>query len=214
MWKGASCRKRIPAGAARLGAGAVACLLLAGCASAARLTEASEERDRLARENARLRRLAAEQQVRIEELIEALGIAPAAGGPAPAAPPPPPPAWEVAAEASPLAPGLAPVLDEDVRDVRPPGAGEDAGDEGTLRVARWYAGRGRTSEALDAYTRLIEEHPFSPLLPQAFLERGRLRLRGGDLAGALADFDTVSEAFPGSPLAAEARREGEAVRRR
>lgn len=101
--------------------------------------------------------------------------------------------------------------DEDVTASAPAGGNSSTAD-GLLRVAQSYASAGNTRQAIDAYTRLIADNPFSQVLPQAFLERGRLRLRAGDRRGALEDFDTVVEAFPASPQASEARRQGGLLR--
>jgi regulator of sirC expression with transglutaminase-like and TPR domain len=65
---------------------------------------------------------------------------------------------------------------------------------------------------MDAYTRLINDFPFSPHLPEAFLERGKLRRAAGDRPGALSDFDTVAEACPRSAEAGEARRRAASLR--
>jgi len=196
--------------------------LTSGCVPSARHQEVAAERDRLARENLELRRSLAEQQVRTEEALEALPgwrppqaaradrpVPPDARGVEPAPPAPP---RAVAPEGFASSPPA--IMDEDLRTTIIPGPETSEGAEGILRVARRYAAAGRVREAIDAYNRLIDDYPFSPLLPEAFLGRGRLRLSGGDSRGALADFDTVAEAFPASGQAREARRQAEILRSR
>ncbi len=200
--------------------GALSLLLasLAGCVPAARHRDAVAELEKLLRENLELRRDVAEQRVRLEEALEALGIRPpgqAAGstaraltGGAPAPDARPDPIGGGATPASILPPpDIGEIDEEEIRDAAPPsGAPADEGER-TIWVARRYRDEGRMPEAIEAYGRFIREHPFSPLLPEAFLERGRARLRAGDRPGALEDLRTVVEAFPGSPLVREARLE-------
>jgi len=194
----------------------VAAFLTAGCVSSAQHRSVLEERDRLARENEDLRRSLAEQKVRAEEALEALraGGRPAAAEagrePTSEAVQPPPAAPPAGPQG--IAPPPAAVEDEDLRSV-PPGSGA-AGEEGLLRAARAHAAAGRPREAIDVYSRLIQDYPFSPTLPEAFLERGREKLKTGDRTGALEDFDAVAEAFPRSAQALEARRLGDSLRRR
>jgi len=193
----------------------LACLPFPGCISSARYQEAIAERDRLARENLELQRSLVEQKVRAAEAAEAAGLTtrPAAQAPAPSVPGPAETPSQESTASLPLGLTSSPaaIADEDIRDAVPGGA--DTGSaEGILKVARAYASSRRTREAMDAYTRLITDYPFSPLLPVAFLERGRLRLTSGDRAGALEDFDTIAEAFPASPQAGEARRQGNLLR--
>ena len=209
------------AGAAFL---ATVAVLSSGCVSSARYQHAVDERDRLGRENLELRRNIAEQEVRAEEIAEVRGavgrtsdlleLEPAsldAGTPGVAVPdrvftiPSSSPQGFDAASPE--------ISDEDVRSGHIPGSQASKADESTLALARRYAGAGKPREAVDTLTRLVMEHPFSSLLPEAFLERGRLRLILGDHAGSLADFDTVAEAFPSSPLASVARKESASLRR-
>jgi tetratricopeptide (TPR) repeat protein len=184
-----------------------------GCVSSARYRSAIAEQDRLAKENL------AEERVRAQEVQDALvgrrpGDARGATGAQPESS-----SGGVRTTSSP-SPAIAPeglsaptplIGDEDVTASAPAG-GNSATADGLLRVAQSYASAGNTRQAIDAYTRLIADNPFSPVLPQAFLERGRLRLRAGERRGALEDFDTVVEAFPASPQASEARRQGDFLR--
>ena len=193
----------------------VAAFLTAGCVSSAQHRSVLEERDRLARENEDLRRSLAEQKVRAEEALEALRaggrpVAAETGGGQTSELAQPPPASPDGPQG--IAPPPAAVEDEDLRSV-PPGSGA-AGEEGLLRAARAHAAAGRPREAIDVYSRLIQDYPFSPTLPEAFLERGREKLKTGDRTGALEDFDAVAEAFPRSAQALEARRLGDSLRRR
>lgn len=187
--------------------------LLSGCVSSARHDAVVVERNRLRRENERLQREAVEHRVRAEEALEALR-AERGERPAPAAAPSAPPPREASdplpearpAPAHPQGRDRQAILEEDLRDAPPPNPAPSRGEEGILRVARRYTEIGRIQQAIDAYTRLMTDYPFSPHLPEAFLARGRLRQARGDDRGALADFDTVAEAFPKSPQAPEARR--------
>jgi len=193
---------------------------LAGCIPAARHREALAELERLRRENLDLRRDLAEQRVRLEETMEAAGSLPAgAAGRSRAPASPQGQALEQGAGATVGAGGSPPVPggfrdpeggeieEEEIRDPSaPPGAAPEEGDR-TLWVARRYREEGRMAEAIEAYGSFIRDYPFSPLLPEAFMERGGARLAAGDRRGALEDLRTVVEAFPGSPLAGEARKE-------
>jgi tetratricopeptide (TPR) repeat protein len=190
-----------------------------GCVSSARYRSAVAQQERLAKENLELQRNLAEERVRAQEVQDALagrrpgdargatGAQPgsSAGGVRTASSPSPALAPEGLSAPTPL------IGDEDVTASAPAG-GNSATADGLLRVAQSYASAGNTRQAIDAYTRLIADNPFSPVLPQAFLERGRLRLRAGERKGALEDFDTVVEAFPASPQASEARRQGGLLR--
>ncbi|MBI3449637.1 MAG: tetratricopeptide repeat protein [Acidobacteria bacterium] len=186
----------------------------AACVSTANYRAAVAEKERVQRENFELRRSLAEARVRAQEALEASsGAAPPArstgatdnragadGGVVPAA---------IAPEG--FAGPSTPISDEDVR--RPESAAPAAsGADGLLRAARSYISSGKPREAIDVLTRLISDFPFSPLLPEAFLERASARLGLGDRHGALEDFDTVTEAFPASPRAAEARRQASLLR--
>lgn len=195
----------------------VALPFLPACVPAVRHREALADLERLRRENLDLRRDLAEQRVRLEESIEAAGgIPPGASRQSgtPASPqglaPGDGPGTSVAAGGPP--PGVrdpygGEIEEEEIRDPAPPsGAGSEGGGR-TLWVARRYRDEGRMDEAIEAYGSFIRDFPFSPLLPEAFMERGRARLAAGDRRGGLEDFRTVVEAFPGSPLAGEARRE-------
>jgi len=198
----------------------VLALLLTACVSSARHQQVLDESARLLRENTDLRQRLAEERVRREEALEAMRRVPASGAPPSAPsiqepelspstgaggglPAPPGGAPDSAEPASPAAAGQ--FTEEDLRGS--PGVDLDraADDDGILRVARHYRDRGQARQALDAYTRLIKEYPFSPLLPGAFLERGLVREREGDREGALSDFLTVAEAFPDSSEASQAR---------
>jgi tetratricopeptide (TPR) repeat protein len=106
------------------------------------------------------------------------------------------------------------IVDEDIHDPRNTRTTDTSGPEGILRVARAHRSAGRNQQAIDAYSRLVSDYPFSSRLPEAFLERGLVRLSRGDRTGALIDFDTVAEAFPATPQASEARRQGALLRRR
>jgi TolA-binding protein len=195
--------------------------LLAGCVSSARHDAVVAERDRLRRENEMLRREAAEDRVRIEEALEALReqrgarrSSPAPGTPAPPSEARTSPGPASAAPVPPREPDSGAILEQDLRDAAPPDPEPSADEEGTLRAARRYTEMGRTEQAMDAFTRLIKDYPFSARLPEAFLARGKLRQVHGDDRGALADFETVVEAFPRSPQAAEARQLAAALRNR
>lgn len=193
-------------------------VLLAGCVSSARHDAVVAERDQLRRENERLRREAVEHRVRAEEALEALR-AERGERPAPSPAPPPGEASDpLPPQARPAPPSrdrdLPEILEEDLRGATPPDPGHSQGEEGILRVARRYTEIGRIQQAIDAYTRLVADYPFSPHLPEAFLARGKLRQAQGDDRGALEDFDTVAEAFPRSPQAPEARRLGAMLRDR
>ena len=199
----------------------VVVLLAPACVPAVRHDKAVAEIDRLRRENLELRKDLAEQTVRLQELVEAVrGGAPAAPAKEPAAGQPPTagpagtaPAWTGDGSRTPASVATFPPLDAiQEEQIRDPGAGGPA-DEGerTLWVARQYAGEGKTAESLEAYTKFIQNYPFSPLLPEAFLERGRGRLKTGDRQGARDDFMTIVEAFPDSRLVPEARREASAL---
>lgn len=197
----------------------LATLAIAACTPTSQYRDLLAEKERLARENDELRRTIAEQKVRVDEAMEALhrhgqpstATAPAQAGSSSVE--------SSAAGANSFPQGFAPetvkIQDEDIREVPAiGGAGAPATSDGVLRVARSYAAQGKSRQAIDAYTRLIQDDPFSSLLPEAFLERGKLKIGLGDREGALADFDTVVEAYPRSPIAAEARRQGDALRRR
>jgi TolA-binding protein len=193
-------------------------LLAPSCVPGARYREVLAERDRLAKANLELQRTLTEERVRAQEAAEAhqggaaaTGAAygkargPASGSDPSSAQPPAALAPEGLAPASPA------IADEDVH-TQGQGALPADGAAGILKVARSYSSAGRKREAIDAYTRLVSDYPFSSLLPEAFIERARLRLAAGDRSGALEDFDTVAEAFPSSPWAAEARRQGDLLR--
>jgi tetratricopeptide (TPR) repeat protein len=206
--------------ARRLGTPAIllASLALAACTPMSQYRDLLAEKERLARENDELRRTVAEQKVRVEEAMEALhrqGLGSAGAAPVQQVPSS---VDTASAGVETIEPGFAPeaarIQDEDIREAPPIGVPAASNSDAVLRVARSYAAQGKTRQAIDAYTRLIQDDPFSSLLPEAFLERGKLKLGLGDRDGALADFDTVVEAYPRSPLAAEARRQGDSLRRR
>lgn len=192
-------------------------LVLPACVSTARHQRAVDEAAKLRRENTELREELTRERVLRQEAVEAMSRA--SGGTQRAAPVPVPPragdaasgpAWPSAAGAPAATPaGAAQAGSIQVEDLE--GSPEASlagveGDEGVLRVARHYRDRGRAREALEAYTRLIKDYPFSPLLAGAFMERGLVRESQGDLDGARSDFETVSQAFPDSPEAPVARR--------
>ncbi|HZE89490.1 MAG TPA: tetratricopeptide repeat protein [Verrucomicrobiae bacterium] len=206
----------LPVLSSRIGVSLLLLLVPAtGCVTTAEYRAAVAEKERVQRENLELRRSLAEARVRADEAVEASsGTASVARGAGSAESRPGPEGGGVAPAA--VAPeGLrgpaATISDEDVRGPEsavPPAAGAD----GLLRAARSYVGAGKRREAVDVFTRLISDFPFSPLLADAFFERGSARLSLGDRHGALEDFDTVSEAFPASPRAAEARRQASLLR--
>ena len=191
-------------------------MVTAGCVSAAKHEQALKEIDQLRKENVELRRDLAERQVRLEELREREGVA-SAGGESAAPVTGAPSSGEPAAGASPgTAPGtpavagqapLPVIQEEEVREPQAEPGDEGERGEGTLWVARHYRDAGKISEAIEAYSKFIQSYPFSPLLPNAFMERAAVRLKSGDRQGASDDFQTVVEAFPSSPLAARARQE-------
>jgi len=190
-----------------------------GCVSSARYRAAVAEEDRLAKENLKLQRTLAEERVRAQEAQDTLmGRRPDEGRGATVASASSPGGGS--GSSSPSTTAIAPeglsaptpsIGDEDVTASSPMG-GDSARVDGLLRVARSYGSAGKTREAIDSYTHLIADNPFSPLLPQALLERAHLRLKTGDRRGALEDFDTVAEAFPASQQASEARRQGDLLR--
>jgi len=197
-------------------------LLFPSCVSSARHQRAVDEAARLRQENLELRRRLTEETVLREEAQEAeraSGVArtrssteaPAAASASPAPRPAVPAAGPAAAT-----PGEAArqgrILEEDLQGTPEASLGSAEGDDGILRVARHYRDRGQAREALEAYTRLIKEYPFSPLLPGAFMERGQVRERQGDRQGALSDYQTVAQAFPNSPEASLARRKAASLR--
>jgi len=195
----------------------IALLLFPSCVSSARHQRALDEADKLRRENTKLRQELTEERVLREEATEA--VRRASGGqqyPAQAAAPAREPAASPASSAprSPASPASTPAEAASAAGIQvenlegsPEASLEGAeGDDGILRVARHYRDRGRAREALEAYTRLIKDYPFSPLLASAFMERGLLRESQGDLTGARSDLETVTQAFPDSPEASGARR--------
>jgi TolA-binding protein len=201
---------------------ATALLLLAaaGCVTATKHDQALKEIDRLRKENLELRRDLAERQVRLQELREQEGLAsPATTAAGPVAPATGKPSGEgspagsspaTAAGTPVAAAGQAPlpaIQEEEVREPQPEPGAEGERGERTLWVARHYRDAGKISQAIEAYSKFIQSYPFSPLLPDAFMERADARLKSGDRQGASDDFQTVVEAFPSSPLAARARRE-------
>lgn len=211
---------RLQASLKPLTVAATAILLAAtGCVSSAKHEQALVEIDQLRKENLELRRDLAERKVRLEELREREGIAstgarPAApatrspsdggspAGPSPGAAPGTPVVAAAAGQAPPPA-----IQEEEVREPQPEPGNEGERGEGTLWVARHYRDAGKIPEAIEAYSKFIQSYPFSPLLPNAFMERAAARLKSGDRQGASDDFQTVVEAFPSSPLAARARQE-------
>jgi tetratricopeptide (TPR) repeat protein len=104
------------------------------------------------------------------------------------------------------------ITEEDLQGTPAASPAPPAGAEGILRVARHYRDRRQFQEAQEAYSRLISDFSFSPLLPGAFMERGLIREKMGNYPGALADFDTVAQAFPGSPEARKARQRAQILR--
>jgi len=195
----------------------IALLLLPACVSTARHQRALDEMDKLRRENTKLREELTEEKVRREEATEAARratggqeySAPAADPARAAAPRPVPQAStpQPATASTPAEAASAAGIQVENLEGSPEASREGAeGDDGILKVARHYRDRGRPREALEAYTRLIKDYPFSPLLARAFMERGLLRESQGDLAGARSDLETVAQAFPDSPEAPSARR--------
>jgi TolA-binding protein len=195
-----------------------ACALLplpaAGCVSSARHRAAAAEVERLRRENLELRRDLAEQRVRLQESLEALRSAPPSSKRQTPGTPSDgdrvgittSPGLSRSAAATKL-PELPEIDEEEIRDPEPRLAAAGETGERILWVARRYRDEGRLQASIDAYGRFIRDFPFSPLLPEALVERGRTRLKTGDRRGALDDFRTVVEAFPSSRLAPEASRE-------
>lgn len=189
-----------------------------GCVSSARHQRVLEELERLRQANLELQRDLAEQRVRLQEMAEARLHEAGRRNPLPEAADPPDsaasldePAAGTPASVAP-GPGLSPrpsIEEELILDARPDQAVPGQEGERLLWVARRYGRQGSLTASIDAYSRFIKDYPFSPLLPEAFVERARARLKTGDRSGALEDYRTVIEAFPSSPLVGEARREAD-----
>jgi tetratricopeptide (TPR) repeat protein len=183
-----------------------------------------DDLERLKRENVELKRDLAEQRVRLSEILDSGRVPPVTRGARVGEAAPAPSEGAEARADSGRRPSLTPasvapsgstlggeaagaIEEESITEPgKAPGEEEPEGER-TLWVARQYGDQGRNREAIDAYGRFIRDFPFSPLLPEAFVERARARLKTGDRQGALEDYRTVAEAFPESRLAAEARRE-------
>ncbi|RMG43586.1 MAG: hypothetical protein D6718_11935 [Acidobacteria bacterium] len=65
------------------------------------------------------------------------------------------------------------------------------------------SGQGGTAEAAWLVAKLLETHPDDPLL---LWRRGEIRRRGGDVEGAIADFEQLARRHPGHPAGIRARR--------
>lgn len=71
----------------------------------------------------------------------------------------------------------------------------------------WIAEKAREYDpelAEAAYNTILEDHPEADSVLMVFLDRGRLRMANGDLAGALADFEEAERQFSTDPDISEA----------
>lgn len=74
-----------------------------------------------------------------------------------------------------------------------------------LYVAEYYLGRGHPDAAIMRLETLLENYRGSSLEPQALMLMGRVRLEKGEVDEAQAAFGQVTERFPESPYAIQAR---------
>jgi len=81
-----------------------------------------------------------------------------------------------------------------------------------LTAARLHQRQGHTREAVQVWSRLVEQHAAAPEAAEAALEWGRVLRQQGDRAGAIARLEHLILTWPQSALVPQARRELEQAR--
>jgi TolA-binding protein len=81
-----------------------------------------------------------------------------------------------------------------------------------LTAARLQQRQGRSREATQVWSRLVDHHAAAPEATEAALEWGRLLRQQGDRAGAIARLEHLILTWPQSALVPQARRELEQAR--